>query len=429
MKTFKKYFTRRMIVIALLGISSGFPLALCIGTLTVWLTKEGITKQSIGLFGALTFPYAIKFLWSPFFDAVRLPFLAKYLGKRRAWLVVTQLLLGLSVIGLGATTPHVNLYATAVMALVVAFLSASQDINVDAYRVEYLTPDEYGAGSAVAVFAYNVSYNLLVGAGALYIAGAGVNWHVVYYIMSLLVIAGLIGVLLGERPESESEPEINEHYFKHYVIDPFSMFMQKGGWLAFLLIAILYKVPDAALGALANNFYIEVGFTLPEIATVIKIFGFSATMLGAVLGGIIVTRYDIYRALLIGLAAQAFTVLFFSIQALRGHDIYFLIANIALENLGGGISGICLVVLISRLCNKQYTATQYALLSSLSSLGRTFLRAPSGYIAAATGWFWFFVICAALAIPCFVVIILAKKHIQNLDHSSLRGGKDDAAIS
>ena len=409
-KSLAPYLQKNVLVIFLLGISSGFPLALCFGTLTAWLTEAGVNKQSIGLFGALTFPYAIKFLWSPLFDAIKVPYLTKIYGKRRAWLLVTQLFLAASIIWMATTSPDVSPYYTALFALIISFFSASQDINIDAYRVESLTPEEYGYGSAAAVFGYRVGM-LFSGAGALYIADFGMSWNFVYLTMSLLVIIGMIGVLLGRIPDAEKEKQPTENHFKRMVIEPFKDFMQKNGWVVFLALVILYKLPDAIMGSLANNFYLELGFTKTEIASVSKVFGFGATLLGSFLGGVMVARFGLYKSLLTGCILQALTVLFFSIQALVGNDLLTLAFTIGLENLGSGIGDICIVVFISNLCSKQFTATQFALLSSLSALGRTFLRSPSGYIAASTGWLWFFAISSATAIPALIILILYKKSI------------------
>ncbi len=410
------YFRKNILVIFLLGISSGFPLALCFGTLTAWLTEVGIKKETIGLFGALTFPYALKFLWSPLFDAVKVPVLTKFFGKRRAWIITVQALLIASIIGLGHTLPEVNASYTALFAFIVSFIAASQDINIDAYRVELLKQEEYGMGSAAAVFGYRIGM-LISGAGALYLADTDLSWHVVYYLMSIVALVGMIAVLIGSRPEIETKPQPVGGHFRRSVIEPFKDFSQRNGWLVFLFIIVLYKLPDAMLGSLANNFYLEIGFTKTQIASVSKVFGLAATLLGSFAGGIIVTRLGLFRALIIGCLAQGLTVLFFSLQALKGNDIYFLIATIGFENFGSGIGDICVVVFISNLCNKQFTATQFALLSSVSALGRTFLRTPSGYIAASTGWFWFFAISAATAIPGLIVIYLARSQIRLLTES------------
>jgi len=412
----KPYLNRKIVIIFLLGTSSGFPLALCFGTLTAWLTEVGIKKETIGLFGALTFPYALKFLWSPFFDAIKIPVLTKFFGKRRAWIITTQILLVIAIFALGHTLPEANAYYTALFAFIVSFIAASQDINIDAYRVELLAKEEYGAGSAAAVFGYRIGM-LISGAGALYIADMGYSWHTVYYMMSLVALLGMAAAFFGQVPEVEKTPQPVDGHFRRSVIEPFKDFTQRNGWLIFLFIIILYKLPDAMLGSLANNFYLEIGFTKSQIASVSKVFGLVATLLGSFIGGIIVTRYGLFRALIIGCAAQGLTVMFFSLQALKGNDIYFLIATIGFENLGSGIGDICLIVFISNLCNKQFTATQFALLSSLSALGRTFLRTPSGFIAASTGWFWFFVISAATAIPGLIVIYLARRQIRQLTAS------------
>jgi len=414
MNALKPYLTRKMMVIFLLGISSGFPRALCAGTtLKIWLAEGGLTLENIGLASIIGLPYILKFLWSPLFDAVKIPFLSNYLGKRRAWIIIIQILLLIMIILLGATSPGANALYTAIFAFITAFLSASQDINIDAYRVEFLDKEEYGYGSATAVLSYRIGM-IISGAGALYLANYGMGWHLVYALLSLTVLFGMAGVFMGSKPLTDLKKQLPQGFFKHYIIDPFRDFASKNGWLIFLLLIVLYKLPDAMLGSLSSVFYLQTGFSKSEIGTVIKLFGITATIFGSLAGGIIITRFGVYRSLLTGCLLQALTVLFFSLFAAIGKDHLLFVTAVGAENFAGGIGDICLVVFISNLCNKEFTATQYALLTSFSGIGIILCGAISGFVAAYTGWMLFFAISAATAIPGLAALYLARDKIRLL---------------
>jgi PAT family beta-lactamase induction signal transducer AmpG len=411
------YSRPRILAVFFLGIASGLPLALIVSTLSVWLTEVGVSKTAIGLFAAVGTPYALKFLWSPLIDQLPLPIFSRLLGRRRGWLVFTQICLAGLLFCLGASDPTVSAFVTALFAFLAAIASASQDVVIDAYRVEMLKEEEQGAGAAMIVFGYRVGM-LLSGAGALALAQY-LGWFATYTIMAMLVSIGTITVLIAGEPNvsAKIEKEIEniviakvaigtkiQNWFTRAVIEPFSDFMKKDGWVAILLFVVLYKLGDAFAGVMTNPFLVDSGFSKLEIAAVVKTFGFGATIVGALFGGIIVARIEIMRALLICGIMQMLSTLMFVVQAKAGYNVQILAVAIAAENFTGGMGTTAFVAYISSLCNTRYTATQYALFSSLAAFGRTWLSASSGWFVDQIGWAWFFVLSTAVAIPGLVMI-------------------------
>lgn len=404
------YGNPRVIAIGFLGFASGLPLLLTLSTLSVWLAETGVTKTAIGLFALVGLPYSLKFLWAPLMDRMSVPVLSRALGRRRGWMIATQFLLMAALVGLGATSPADAPEITALCALAVAFCSASQDIVIDAYRVEVLEERQYGAGAAMIVFGYRCGL-LVAGAGALYIASV-TSWFWVYVSMAALVLVGVGTVLVSPEPRvegraaspGETRPSVREWLYEA-VIAPFADFMDRRGWLAILAFVLLYKFGDALAGVMANPFYIELGFTKVEIANVSKLFGFAATLIGGFAGGIIVSRWGIVPSLLVCGILQLVSNLLFAVQALVGHDVVMLMATIGFENLSGGMGTAAFVAYLSSLCNVAYTATQYALLSSLMAVARTVLASPGGWMAAQLDWATFFVLTAVAAVPGIVLLL------------------------
>lgn len=409
------YRDRRMLVIVFLGFVSGLPLALTLGTLTAWLATVGVDKTTIGLFALVGLPYTLKFLWSPFIDGVRVPVLGPLLGRRRSWAIVTQVALMASVFALGTTEPGTQAALTAVIALTVAFFSASQDIVIDAYRVEILAEHEQGAGAAAIQIGYRIGM-LVSGAGALYIADF-FGWFAAFATMAALVSVGMATILLNPEPTVGRRAEAAANHangarvaemtgwIEAHVVAPFADFIARSGWPVILLFILLYKFGDAVAGVMTNPFYIETGFTLSEIASVSKIFGLGATLVGAVLGGIVVVRLGVLKGLLVCGVLQMLSNLMFAVQAMVGHDIVVLTLTVGIENFTGGMGTAAFVAYLSSLCTFAFTATQYALLSSLAAVGRTVLSAAGGWMADQMGWVSFFLLTTVAALPGLVLLI------------------------
>jgi PAT family beta-lactamase induction signal transducer AmpG len=406
------YRDRRMLIILFLGFSSGLPLPLTVGTLSIWLATAGVSKSAIGLFAIAGLPYNFKFLWAPLIDGIRIPWLTRVLGPRKAWALVTQALLALAIVVFSLLEPTDRPLLVALAAFAVAFLSASQDIVVDAYRVEILDERTQGAGAAVVQLGYRIGM-LTSGAGALILAGA-VGWSSTFLVMAALIGIGAAAIIAGPEPKErprmeESRGPVAERvvaWARHYVIGPFANFTERHPyWPAILLFVALYKVSDAMMGRMTGPFYIELGFSLDEIAAVTKVFGLIATIGGAMFGGIVVARLGVARGLLACGLLQMCSNFLFAGLALMGHDIRGLIAVIGLENFAEGMASAALVAYLSALCGQGFTATQYALLSSLAALPRTMLASTSGWLADQVDWVSFFIIVPLLAVPSLLILL------------------------
>lgn len=404
------YGHRPMAVIFFLGFCSGIPLALTASTLGVWLMEAGVRKETIGIFAAVATPYAFKFLWSPLVDGLKLP-LFSHLGRRRGWLMVTQLLVIVALIALGASDPVRFPWYTALMALAVASASASYDIVVDAYRIEILHAEQYGAGAAMAVLGARIGM-LVSSAGALYLA-TYFGWQLTYFIMAALLIVGVAVIVLSAEPSVHMTlpPHTLRQWVAEYVITPFADIMQRRGWLVILCFVVLFKLADAFMGVMTSPFFIDIGFSKEQIATVVKLYGLVATLAGSLVGGLLVARIGIVHTLWIGGIAQTVTNLFFAFLAGQGAHVSLLVLCVSADNFCGGLGTAAFVACLSRLCNARFTATQYALLSSLASFGRTLFSTPSGVVATQLGWVGFFIFSTALAIPGLILLAwLSRKH-------------------
>ncbi len=425
------YLDRRVLTIGLLGFSSGLPLLLVFSTLSYWLKDAGVSLAAIGLFSLVRTPYGFKFIWAPLMDRLPLPGMTRWFGRRRGWALTTQVLLILSIVALAVSNPAMTPELTALFAVFVAFCSASQDIVIDALRIELLEDDEQGAGSAMIVLGYRIGM-LTSGAGALWMASA-LPWQTVYLIMAACISVGVLAILLAREPvvdekaealfREEDEARVRARFprmaermvhilafLQTSVIRPFSNFTKRPGWLLVLLFIFLYKLSDTYLGAMVNPFYVEVGFSKEEIAGVIKIFGMGATLLGGLVGGLLVKRYGILKTLMLGAFLQGASNLMYTAQAVIGDDVGFLMATISVENISGGIGTTAFVAYMSSLCSVAYTATQYALLSSLMGLSRDVMSSTSGWLAEAVSWPVFFSISALAALPALVVLIFMMRH-------------------
>ncbi|KAF0111476.1 MAG: MFS transporter PAT family beta-lactamase induction signal transducer AmpG [Rhodospirillaceae bacterium] len=394
----------RVVAILFLGFASGLPLALTTGTLAIWMARAGVDKTTIGLFALVGVPYALKFLWAPLVDRMRLPFLTARLGRRRGWAVFTQGMLMASLLALGASHPVSTPWLTAFLAMAVAFCSASQDIVVDAYRIDILTERQQGAGAAVTQAGYRLGL-LASGAGALFLADH-LSWPTVYAIMALLMTVGVGAILLSPEPHGEKPPlplfprrERWRAWWREAVLAPFTDFLQRPGAFTILAFVLLYKFGDVFAGVMANPFYVDIGFTNSEIASISKLFGLLATLAGVFIGGAVVSRYGVLKSLLGCGVLQMASNLMFSVQAVVGHDLSLLAVTIGFENLAGGMGSAAFVAYLSLLCTTAYSATQYALLSSLMAVGRTVLSSGAGWVAEQVDWSVFFLLSTVAALP------------------------------
>ncbi|RAI00777.1 MFS transporter [Acuticoccus sediminis] len=398
------YTSRRQLVIFLMGFSSGLPLLLGFSTLSFWLREADVSLAAIGGLLTVATPYSLKFLWAPLLDHVRLPYVTGWLGLRRGWLLVVQLLLMVSIVVVGQAAPPEGLGFLAMAALVMAFLSATQDIVVDAYRIEILDESEQGAGAAMTQAGYRVGM-LASGAGALALADF-MTWDGVYAIMAGLILVGIAGTLIADEPLNRRPPPPDKPlaFLRHATLDPLKDFATRKGWVLILAFVLLYKYGDSVAGAMANPFYVDLGFSGVEIASVTKVFGVVMTMVGVFVGGALVARIGILPALAVGGVLQAATNLTFAWLATRGHDMTALAVAVGADNFTGGLGSAAFVAYLSSLCNLAFTATQYALLTSLMAFGRTMLAASSGWLAESLGWSGFFTATALFAIPALVLL-------------------------
>lgn len=404
------YFTPRMLIILAMGFASGLPLLLTLSTLSYWLSKVGVDKTTIGLFALVGTPYTFKFLWAPIMDQVPLPILTRLLGRRRSWLLLTQGLLAVAIFAMGLTDPAVDPLKTAFAALVVAFLSASQDIVIDAYRIDILPTEEQGQGAGATQIGYRFGL-LLAGAGALALSDY-FSWPIVFSVLSAAMVASMVVTLLAPEPQAPARAA-NRSYpriVKEAVIDPFLDFMKHSGWLLILAFTLFYKFGDALGGNMANPFYNEMGFTGTEIALVSKLWGVWMTVVGAVIGGIVIARWGMFPALMVGGILQALTNFAFTYVAIVGHNLPALAIAITADNIAGGAAGAALVAYLSSLCNIAYSLTQFALLTSFMAYGRTVLSSWSGWLADRTDWATFWSATALLAVPGLLLLAVMWRY-------------------
>ncbi len=421
------YADRRVLAVLFLGFSSGLPLALTTGTLAIWMAREGVDKTTIGLFALVGLPYTLKFLWAPLIDRIPVPLLTRALGRRRGWLIATQLVLMAAIVALGDARPLADPTMVAALALVVAFCSASQDIVVDAYRIDVLADRQQGAGAAMIQAGYRLGM-LASGAGALFLADLAGSWFWVYATMAALITVGVIAVLASPEPEGDGaaddaavraraaeiarvRPGLSPTlaalaaWLERAVVAPFADFTRRRGWLTVLAFILLYKFGDAFAGVMANPFYVEMGFTNTEIASVSKLFGLAATLAGVFAGGVFVSRYGTMPSLLVCGVLQMLSNLMFAVQAMVGHSVPLLALTIAIENFTGGMASAAFVAYLSGLCHAAYTATQYALLTSFMAFGRTVLSSSGGWFADHLDWVSFFLLSTVVALPGLALLL------------------------
>jgi MFS transporter, PAT family, beta-lactamase induction signal transducer AmpG len=424
------YQDRRVLSMLFLGFSSGLPFGALAEPLFAWLTESGLGKTEIGLFALVSLPYSLKFIFAPFVDRLPLPWFSRRLGRRRGWALAAQLLLIATLTGLGSTSPMGGLGATAVLALAVAFASAMQDTVIDAYRVEILEERALAAGAATATFGWRVG-QVGAGAGGL-ILGDLLPWSAVFAIMAGAIMVGIVTILVAPEPRVRSTEQslalearaqawiVRRRALPRWIgtaaawlwaacVCPFLEFTERRGWFAVLLFILLYKFGDAVLGVMKVPFFLETGFTKTEIAEIVKLFGFVATVVGGLIGGVVVARLGIMRGLLVCGVAMALSNLVFVLQAWVGPDLGVLALTVSVENITTGMGMTAFVAYMSSLCNVAYTATQYALLTSLMAMGRTVLSSGAGWLAEQVSWPSFFVLTTIAAMPGLVLLLLLMR--------------------
>ncbi|MEH2505578.1 PAT family beta-lactamase induction signal transducer AmpG [Bradyrhizobium sp. AZCC 1578] len=412
------YLQPRVLIVLLLGFSSGLPLALSGSTLLVWMREAGVDLGTIGLFALVGTPYTLKFAWAPLVDALHVPIFTRAFGRRRGWLVFSQLLLIGAIMLLALTDPARSPLFVALGALLVATMSSTQDIVVDAFRVESLPESEQAAGMASYVAAYRIGM-LVSTAGVLFLVSAfedtGIGrssaWMWGYVAMAALVLIGTVTALAATEPEQSVRAEAKTHdeaafsRVMHAAIGAFSEFLVRKHALTVLAFVVLFKLTDAFSGTMTAPFVIDLGFTRNDYAAIVKGVGLAATLIGGFAGGYVARRYSLVASLWIGGVLQAISNLVFAWLAFVGTNQWALAAAISAENFTGAIGTVIFVAYLSALCrNPLHTATQYALLTALAAVGRTYLSSGAGYVAEATGWPLFFVISVAVAVPSLILL-------------------------
>lgn len=393
------YLNGRTVSILFLGFSSGLPLYTLIYLMQAWLAKSGLDVKALGLFALVTFPYTFKFLWAPFMDRYTIG----PLGRRRGWMAVTQIGLFLVIGGLGMLDPKLELTLIAVFVGVIAFLSASQDVVVDAYRREILAEDEQGLGAAIIVNAYKAA-SLIPSALGLVLADT-MSWQAVFWIVAAFMLPGFICTLLAKEPAVYGAPPKN---LQEAVVLPFREFILRDGLkqaIIIIMFVLLYKIGDSMATALSTKFFLDAGFTTKQIGLAANATGWWASLAGGAVGGIWMIKLGINRALWVFGVLQAIAILGFAWLAEVGPDPVLLSAVFGFEAFASlGLGSAALVAFMSRASDPRYTATQYALFSSLAAVPRTFINSSVGYIVAETGWFWFFIVCFILAFPAMMML-------------------------
>ena len=404
------------------GFSAGLPYLLVFSTLTAWLTDEGVSRSAIGLFAWVGMTYSVKVIWAPIVDRAAIPFFGRVLGQRRSWILFGQMLvvcglIAISILGVS------NLPLLALFSVIVAFGSSTQDIAIDAYRIEAIEEEYQGAMSASYILGYRIAL-LIAGAGAFYVASF-TAWSNVYLVMAVLMGVGFGAVMLAKEPlfsrqglirETDSAFNVQKFTFLNAVVNPFKDFFVRNGSFALLIILLIgvYRLSDIVMGIMANPFYLDMGYSKIEIANITKLFGFFMTIFGAFVGGLLVIKWGVGRCLLIGAVAVATTNLFFAQLALLANpDLNWLAVTVSLDNLSGGFATTAFIAYLSGLTNKAYTATQYALFSSLMTLPGKFMSGFSGFVVDSYGYFTFFLSAAALGLPAILLIWFYFKNQKN----------------
>jgi len=419
LKTYTQWRTLRMLG---LGFSAGLPLLLVLGTLSFWLREAGIDRTTIGFLSWIGLMYGFKWVWAPLVDRLPIPFFSQRIGRRKSWLLLAQLFVILGLLGMTQADPVLNLSILVWSALLVAFGSATQDIALDAFRIESASAEEQGALAA----AYQTGYRLAMiwaGAGALWLAARAQGestgydldaWHVAYGWMAASMLPGIIIVLISKENAptmTKTSPKNPLAWLKEAFFQPFAEFIGRYGWYAILILSLIavYRISDVVMGIMANPFYVDMGYTKDEVAATSKVFGVIMTLVGAFIGGGLTIRFGILRILMLGAFLSAVSNLLFAWLATVGHDLYGLIFVISADNLSSGIASAAFIAYISSLTNIQYSATQYALFSSMMLIVPKWLAGFSGMFVDHFGYQQFFVFTAIIGMPVFILIYFVEK--------------------
>ncbi|MEK6734819.1 MAG: MFS transporter [Pseudomonadota bacterium] len=479
-RLFQPFFEYKILAILFLGFSAGIPLAITGSTLSMWLSRAGIDVKTIGLFALVTIPFSFKYLWSPIFDNVKIPYFSRRFGLRKTWLILTQICLMIAICALGQSSPLNNIKLTATLALLVAFFSASQDIVIDAFRIESIEREKQAISASMYTYGYRIAM-LVSGAGSLLLADY-IAWPIVFIVMSLSILIGIIATIFIKEPKISNKhlnklPNFSKllrssiktlltkdflfliiyiiifAYFLRAISTKFSLsnvalsfigasilvltiyfykekvknifpdsildFVTRPQWIYILLFIIFYKFSDTMLESLKSKFYVDTGFSNSEIAYITKGFGFIMTMVGLFVGGIVFYKLKTFKSLLLAGILQIASNLVFLWIAETHHNLLALTTAIAVENFTGSINTVVIIAYLSGLCNINYTATQYALLSSFSNVGRTIMVAPAGYIVHSYGWTMFIWITAIVGIPALILLYILKNNIIKSESSNV----------
>jgi len=444
-EAFLVYTKPRVLGMLFLGFSAGMPFLLVFSTLSAWLKEAGISLSVIGFFSWVGITYSIKVVWAPVVDRVPLPGLTRLLGRRRSWMLVAQVGIALGLIGMAGIDPATHTVHMALFAVLVAFSSATQDITIDAYRIEAVVKEYQGAMAAMYIAGYRIAL-LISGAGALVLSDQ-IPWSSTYFIMAALMGVGIATVLVIREPEvvfnnntmareqrvidfMERSAHLPHRYrqlvawFIGAMVCPFTDFFQRNGALAIaiLLVISMFRISDITMGVMANPFYLDLGFSKTEIGLISKVFGFAMTLIGAAIGGVLVVRFGIMRPLLLGAVLVSLTNLLFAFLAKIGPEVWFLGVVISADNFSGGLATAAFIAYLSSLTNTAYTATQYALFSSLMTLIPKIVGGFSGIVVDAQGYFFFFIYAAVLGIPA-ILLVLYLMRAMNVDRIARQEGK------
>ncbi|WP_322785989.1 AmpG family muropeptide MFS transporter [Oceanobacter kriegii] len=431
------YTRKPVMVIALLGFGAGLPYLLVFTTLTAWLRDAEVERTTIGFFAWIGITYSIKVFWAPVIDRLNLPVLSRWLGPRRSWILVGQLGIFAGLLWMGLLDPQQDLWGIAVAALIVAFASSTQDVALDAYRIEIVEDDYQGAMSASYIFGYRVAV-LFSSAGALYLAD-WYSWTFAYTCMAFLMVVGVIATLWSDEPkhlDAEQRGRVDaelidklmgrpmhlaqrppwQRWLLGAVICPLLEFFQRNGMLALLILGFIavFRLSDITMGVMANPFYLDLGYSKSDIARIAKMFGLIMTLAGSAICGVLVVKWGLYRPLLLGAILVAGTNLLFALLALTWDGsrppLSWLVLVISADNLSGGIASTAFIAYLSSLANKSYTATQYALFSSLMTLPGKFISGFSGWVVDGWGYTEFFVIAAVLGLPAILLVMVLMRY-------------------
>lgn len=409
----KLYTSRRVAPLLALGFASGLPLALTGGTLQAWATIEQVSLQEIGFLTLVGTAYTLKFLWAPLIDRYAPPFL----GRRRGWMLMMQLLLALGIMAMGLMSPGQSLLPLALLAVAVAFCSATQDIAFDAYRSDVLRKEERGAGAALSVLGYRLAM-LTSGGLALILADQWLGWGYTYLLMGALMLVVALATFWAPEPEV---PAQTPRSLSRAVFEPFKEFFGRPEALTVLLLIVLYKLGDAFAGALSTTFLLRAAqYTATEVGTVNKLLGLTATIVGALTGGALMAKLGLYRSLMLFGLLQALSNLGFWVISVGPHSVWLMAAGVGLENLCGGMGTAAFVALLMGLCNREFSATQFALLSALSAVGRTYLAGPlTPPLVLFAGWPTFFLLTVAIALPGLLLLWWRRRDIDRIDAAGI----------